>query len=152
MGRDTYGKIKGRISPEEIVRVIKERLGVDAVSEVKTHVYEKLDDLDFTFMNYGDSDSWECDHGFILFEFDGDKRALFYSYDNINTYENLNYYKETYPDRRDLEEMVKSEKTHIGLGCCGNSVEIIETIVSAFGGWVDDNDCDDIPYRKIEKV
>lgn len=53
MGRDTYGKIKGRISPEEIVRVIKEKFGVDAVSEVKTHVYKKLDDLDFTFRNYG---------------------------------------------------------------------------------------------------
>ena len=47
--------------------------------------------------------------------------------------------------------MVKSEKTHIGLGCWGDSVEIIETIVSAFGGWVDDSDCDFIPYRKIEK-
>ena len=47
--------------------------------------------------------------------------------------------------------MVKSEKTHIGLECWGASVRIIETIVSAFGGWVDDNDCDSIPYRKIEK-
>ena len=152
MGRDTYGKIKGRISPEEIVRVIKEKFGVEAVSEVKTHVYEKLDNLDFTFRVYGTSDNLECDHGFITFELNGNKRMLFYSYNNINICENLNYYKENYPDRPDLEEMVKSEKTHIGLGCWGNSVEIIETIVSAFGGWVDDNDCDEIPYRKIEKV
>lgn len=152
MGIDTYGKIKGRISPEEIVMVIKEKLGIEAVSEVKHYVYEKLDNLDFTFINYGDSDSWECDHGFIIFELNGDKRALFYSYDNINTCEDLEYYKKNYPDRHDLEEMVKSEKTHIGLGCWGNSVEIIETIVSALGGWVDDNDCDDTPYRKIEKV
>lgn len=153
MGRDTYAKILGKVTPEEIVRVIKEKFGVDdVVNEVKHYVYEKLDDLDFTFRNYGDSDSWWCDHGFIIFELNGDKRMLFYSYDNINICENLNYYKENYPDRPDLEEMVKSEKTHIGLGCWGNSVEIIETIVSAFGGWVDDNDCDDIPYRKIEKV
>ena len=68
MGIDTYGEIKGRISPEEIVKVIKQKFGVDAVSEVTTHVYEKLDNLDFTFRNYGGSDNWESDNGFILFE------------------------------------------------------------------------------------
>jgi hypothetical protein len=151
MGIDTEGKIKGKVSPEEIVRVIKEKFGVDAVSDVKMHDLGKLDDLDFTFRTYGDSDHWLCNHGFIFFEINGDKRMLFYSYGNINTYENIDYYKENFPERTDLKEMVKSETTHISLGCWKNSVEIIETIVSAFGGWVDDNDCDSIPYRQIEK-
>lgn len=151
MGVDTKGKIKGRISPKEIVRVIKEKFGVDAVSDVKQHDYGKLDDLDFTFRNYGNNGHWITDYGFICFEINGDRRSLFYSYSNINTYENLSYYKKEFPERVDLKEMVKSETTHISLGLWKNSVDIIEAIVSAFGGWVDDNDCDDVPYRRIEK-
>jgi hypothetical protein len=151
MGVDTKGRIKGRISPKEIVRVIKEKFGVDAVSDVKPHDYGKLDDLDFTFEHYGNNGNWIIDHGFICFEINGDRRMLFYHYSNINIYENLTYYKKEFPERVDLEEMVKSETTNISLGCWKNSVEIIEAIVSAFGGWVDDNDCDDVPYRRIEK-
>lgn len=151
MGVDTKGKIKGKISPEEIVKVLKENLGVDAVSDVSSHDYGKLDDLDFTFVKYGNNEHWIIDHGFICFEINGDRRMLFYSYSNINIYEDLTYYKKEFPERTDLKEMVKSETTSISLGLWKYSVEIIETIVSAFGGWVDDNDCDDVPYRRIEK-
>lgn len=151
MSVDTYGKIKGYISPEQIAQTIRDKFGVEVTVDVHKHVHEKLDDLDWTFRNYGDSDYWWDEFGYIEFELNGEKRSLFYSYSNINTYENLDYYKNNFPDRPDLKEMVKSEKTHIGLGCWGDSVRIIETIVSAFGGWVDDNDGDSIPYRKIEK-
>jgi hypothetical protein len=47
--------------------------------------------------------------------------------------------------------MIKSEKTHLSLGNWGSSVEILESIVKKFGGWLDENDCDNIPYRYIEK-
>ena len=71
---------------------------------------------------------------------------LFYYYGNINSYENLKYYTEF-----GLEDMVKSETTHIGLGYWGSSVEIIKEIVENFGGgWLDENDCDDKEYYVVK--
>lgn len=153
MGCDTYAKILGKVTQEEIVKTIKEVLEVeDVVSEVKRTVYNPLDDLDFPFRNYGDEDYWYTESGFICFTYECEKRMIFYCYDNINTYENLEYYKAKYPDRPDILKMIKSEKTHLGLGYWGKSVEILEAIVKKFGGWLDENDCDGIPYRRVEKV
>jgi hypothetical protein len=84
--------------------------------------------------------------GFISFTHNGEKRSLFYYKSNINTYENLEYYK---PDG--LEEMVKLETTALSFGCWGSSVEIMREIVSYFGGWVDENDYDDKPFYELQK-
>ena len=151
MGIDTIAKIRGRVTPKQIVDTIKELFDVDVKNEVVRHKYEKLNDLDFPFRNYGDEDYWFSDFGSIVFTYNGENRMLFYSYDNINVYENIKYYKEKCPDRTDIHKMIKSEKTHLSLGNWGSSVEILENIVKKFGGWIDDNDCDDIPYRYIEK-
>ena len=151
MGIDSRAKILGKITDKEIVEVIKEVLGVGAVSEVETHNYDKLEDLDFPFRNYGDEDHWIEEHGFITFEYDGEKRMIFYSHSNINVYENIDYYKKMYPDRTDIVRMIKSETTSLSLGTWGSAVEILEKIVKRFGGWIDDNDCDYIPYRYVEK-
>lgn len=150
MGIDTYGKIKGYVSPEQIVHVIKDRFNVETVtSNITTYSYDKFANLDFTSNTCIDGEYWK--EGRIEFEISGEKRNLFYYYSSINDYENLSYYEERFPDRPYLKEMVKSESTNIILGYWGSSVEIVETIVSAFGGWIDDNDCDDIPYREVEK-
>ena len=53
--------------------------------------------------------------------------------------------------RNGLEEMVVSEKTRISLGCFGDSVEIIKAIVERFGGWIDENDCDDEEYYQVKE-
>ena len=45
--------------------------------------------------------------------------------------------------------MVKQEKTSLTLGYYGNSVEIMKDLVSQFGGWIDENDCDDQSYYPI---
>jgi hypothetical protein len=37
------------------------------------------------------------------------------------------------------------------LGCWGDSVEIIKDIVTHFGGWIDENDCDDKEFYPILK-
>lgn len=151
MGIDTVAKIKGRITPEQITEIIKDLFGVEPKNEVKRTIYDKLDDLDYPFRNYGEEDYWFGDFGFIRFTYNGENRQLFYSYNNINLYDNLLLYKRKYPDRTDIHNMIKSETTHLSLGKWGSSVEILEAIVKKFGGWVDEDDCDDIPYRYIEK-
>ena len=150
-GIDSRLKLLGKISDKEIMNVIKETLGVEAVSDVKTWDCGKLDDLDFPLRNYGDEDHWIEEHGFITFEYNGEDRMLFYSHSNINVYENIDYYKKMYPDRADIVRMIKSETTSLSLGTWGSAVEILEKIVKKFGGWIDDNDCDYIPYRYVEK-
>ena len=79
MSIDTYGKIKGHISPEQIAQTIRDKFGVEVTVDVHKHVHEKLDDLDWTFRNYGDSDYWWDEFGYIEFELSGEKRSLFYS-------------------------------------------------------------------------
>lgn len=71
---------------------------------------------------------------------------MFYVYNNLNSYENINFYSE-----HGLKDMVLSETTYISLGFWGSSVEIVKEIVAYFGGgWVDENDCDDKEYYPIE--
>lgn len=64
----------------------------------------------------------------------------------IISIENLTFYS-----KHGLEDMVKSETTHISLGYWGNAVDIIKSIVAEFGGWIDENDCDDKEYYAIDK-
>ena len=151
MGIDTRGKLMGRVTVEQIIDTIKELYNVEVVNDTKKTIYDNLKDIDFPFRNYGDAYFWWCESGFIEFTVNGEQRQLFYYYDNINTYENIDYYKENFPEREDLRTMVKSETTSISLGNWGMSVEIIESIVKKFGGWVDENDCDKIPYRYVER-
>ena len=151
MGIDSRLKLLGKISDNQIVSIIKEVIGVDAVSEVKTEKHSKLDDLGFPFRNYGDEDYWYGIYGYITFEYNGEKRMLFYSYNNINVYENIDYYKNNFPNRKDIVKMIKSETTSLSLGTWGSAVEILEKIAKKFGGWLDENDCDEIPYRYVER-
>ena len=151
MGVDTRGRIIGRVTVEQIIDTIKELYNVEVVNDTKKIIYDNLKDIDFPFRNYGDAYFWWTESGFIEFTVNGEQRQLFYYYDNINTYENIDYYKENFPEREDLRTMVKSETTSISLGNWGLSVEIIEAIVKKFGGWIDENDCDEIPYRYVER-
>lgn len=73
MSIDTYGKIKGHISPEQIAQTIRDKFGIEVTVDVHKHIYEKLDDLDWTFRNYGDSEYWWDEYGYIEFELNGEK-------------------------------------------------------------------------------
>lgn len=67
---------------------------------------------------------------------------LFYSYENLNHYENLEFYSKC-----NLKNMVETETTYLSLGYWGDSVEIIREIVAHFGGgWIDENNYDDKEY------
>lgn len=52
--------------------------------------------------------------------------------------------------KRGLSDMVECESVSLILGYWGNSVEIIQKIIEHFGGgWIDENDCDDVTYYPI---
>lgn len=149
MGVDTKGRIKGFIKADDIIKYLQKNYDKNAYGKIERTVYESIYSLNSKYeLNQGSEDDyhWYIDSGFIYFN-DGDEdRQLYYHYSNINFFENLDYYKEL-----NLEEMVCSETTFLSLGCFGNSKEIIQNIITNFGsGWIDENDCDEIPYQYIK--
>lgn len=149
MSVDTYGRIKGYVSSKEILNYIRHTYDAGAFSDVETQNRGPLALLDFPMEVYNPNDTDAiCESGFICFKANGQSRSLFYFHENFNPFENLEYYRNL-----GLEEMVRTHTTHIGLGCFGNSDEIISDIVSHFGGgWIDENDCDDKPFHRLEGV
>lgn len=146
MGCDTILRIKGHITVEQIVNYIIEHYKFIS-NGVKEENYGSLNQYDWVKEKYDDSNEWKITDGFITFNDGDENRAIFYYYQNVNSYENLEYY-----NKYNLEDMVKSETTWLNLGLYGNSVEIMKRIAQEFGGWLEENDCDDKPPYWIDKV
>lgn len=146
MGCDTILKLKGHIAAEQIVDYIDEHYKFFN-NGVKENNYGSLNKYNWIKEKYDDSNEWKITSGFITFNDGDENRAIFYEYQNVNSYENLEYHA-----RYNLEDMVKSETTYLNLGFYGNSVEIMKGIAQEFGGWLDENDCDDKPPYWIDKV
>ena len=149
MGCDTHGRIKGYVRHEEIFNFIRQKYDENTTMNIKKEIVCSLSGYNGKYRlntHSEDNENWYDIYGRIVFRYKGEDRSLFYSFSNVNFFENLNYYS-----NYGLEDMVKSETTFISLGYWGSSVEIIKEIVAQFGGgWVDENDCDDPPYEPVE--
>jgi hypothetical protein len=146
MSVDTKGRLKGFITHEEVLNFIKHKYDKNAVSYVKLDNYGSDKDKEWIQERYDDSGNWLTWSGFINLKDGEENRNLFYCYTNHNSYENLDFYSEY-----GLDDMVKAQTTYISLGYHGNSVNIIKSIVTEFGGWIDESDCDDEEYYPIVK-
>lgn len=146
MGQDTRGRLIGRVKPEDVLNYVRDHYDQNAGINIISCDYGKVADKNYIKEVYDDSGLWKCTNGFIDFEYAGDKYSMFYCYENINAYENLDYYEPL-----GLECMVKQETTKLVLPYWKNSVKIMKNIVGCFGGWVDDNDCDDVPYYPVSE-
>jgi hypothetical protein len=149
MGVDTHGKIKGFIKHEEILNFIRQKWDTNATHNVQKKLNGPISGVTWEYkMNEHseDNENWYYVSGFIRFDYLEEERMLFYMYDNVNHLENMDYY-----EPKGLSDMVKAETTYLSLGCWGSSVDIIKELVAHFGGgWVDDNDCDEVPYYTVE--
>lgn len=146
MSVDTHGRLKGKVEPEIILNFIRQTYDPNATMDIEPKDYGLVAELDWVKETYDETGKWIINSGFINFKDGEENRSLFYFYDNVNSYENLEYYSQY-----GLEDMVKQETTTLHLGYWGNSVEIMRNIVSQFEGWLDENDCDDEPYYPIMK-
>lgn len=142
MGIDTCGRLLGHVKKEEIINYIYHNWDKEVTNNI--NYYNDWREKDFIKEIYDKNKNIYSEHGFIFFKYNGQKRNLFYCYNSYNEYENLKYYK-----KHGLENMVKSETTFISLGCWGSSVEIIKELVTYFGGYIDERDCDDEEYYYI---
>ena len=148
MGCDTKGKIKGYVKHEDICNFIKENWDKNVVDEVSKQIHCPLTECDWKYKineHSEDDNNWYAVFGFICFDYNVEKRQLYYDYSNLNSFENQEYYM-----KRGLSDMVECESVSLILGYWGNSVEIIQKIIEHFGGgWIDENDCDDVTYYPI---
>lgn len=144
MSVDTKGRLIGKVTHEQILNFIKQKYDKDAFSGVKKEYYDY--NVDWEHIKYGDENHY-VESGFIYFKtLNGNKRQMFYYYSNINHLDNLKFYSEC-----GLKDMVMSEVTILNLGCNTEAVEIMRDVVTEFGGWIDENDCDDKEYYPVLK-
>ena len=148
MSVDTLGKIRGFAKHEDILNFIRQKWDKNAKSSIKREIICPVSECNWEHKineHSDDNENWYIISGSIVFEYNNEKRMLFYVYNNVNHYENLEFYS-----KHNLRDMVETETTHISLGHWGNSVEIIKEIVAHFGGgWIDEDDCDDKEYYPI---
>lgn len=147
MSVNTCVKLLGHVEPEQIFDFIREHFDskTKLLSLNKSSFDKSASDYDFIKEVYDDTNKATSYSGHLcLFKFNEESRMMFYAYDNYNPYENLDYYSQ-----HNLENMVKAETTYLSLGNWGSSVEIMTAICRAFGGWIDEDDCDGKPYYWI---
>lgn len=158
MGIDVRCLLKDHITPEQIVEFLKtkyENVSIETVCHSFNRT--KLKDITFNFIKKPDSESetWDICSGFIAFTDGEDKRLLHYFHDNIiETGCIQDFIDYTLPKSENVNELLGAYITSgvsISLGLWNNAVEIITEICNHFGGWIDENDCDEIGYKYIEK-
>lgn len=114
MGVDVKGALSLEIEPEDIYTIIINNFDKNAIYGIKEENYEKI---------YGQ----KTYSGFITFKYNEEQRNLIYC-------QTKDYSK------------IFNNKMHgnLILGKWGNSVEIITEILKHFGGYLDENDCDEV--------
>lgn len=146
MSVDTKGEIKGLVKWEDILNYIKQKYDFEAKANISREYLAKLSNLKqcYVLNEHSESEEWNyLDCGFISFNYCGESRMLFYYYNNVRSL------KSTNPNETEIE-CLEIETTSVSLGYWGGSVKIITDIVANFGGgWIDSNDCDNIPYLPI---
>lgn len=149
MSVDTKVRLDGRVEPEEILNwIIK---NIDSKAKMRPYKKDWYDANTIDSWNaliqehYGDSPAYVI-HTTIQLRHNNKLMYLHVHYTNINTYENLDYYTE-----RGLEGMVKSETTQITASYSKESLDVAKNLVSAWGGWIDYDDCDGEPYVRINQ-
>lgn len=160
MGIDTMGIFKDYVTPEQIIEYLQSKTNCENVrSDVKISVLGKLDDTDFDLIQKDNSDRWETNSGFIIFDYyntagEKETRMIHYFYDNVYACDEIkdfiDYKLKTSENKHDLIQSYIKSGVFVSLGYCGSSVEIISDLMKHFGGWIDENDCDGIYYKYVK--
>lgn len=146
MGIDTIVKIPGKVESSKIFDFIKEHFDENAINnvEVKVQSQELLDG----FVESGNiilGTELIFESGFIHFQHKEEKRSLFFFYGNY-------YMPAPYAIKKNLDNNTRElngDNTELTLGASGYAVEILTKIAKEFGGYIDENDCDDKWFYKV---
>ena len=149
MSVDTKAKFLGKLDAEALLSFVKENIDPNAESTIETEereIYSKFHD---GIIFFGEKEGVEkLTSGFIHFAHNGEIRSLhYYHHDTVwldkNSFEcNI---KQGTPE-------LNNEVTELSLGFNETAVEVMKKIAEFFGGYVQENECSDKWFYKVEKV
>lgn len=149
MSVDTKAKFLGKLDAEALLSFVKENIDPNAESTIETEereIYSKFHD---GIIFFGEKEGVEkLTSGFIHFAHNGEIRSLhYYHHDTV------------WLDKNSFERNIKqgtpelnNEVTELSLGFNETAVEVMKKIAEFFGGYVQENDCSDKWFYKVEKV
>ena len=129
-------KLRGHVKAEEILNFLKQKVDAKAISKVGSLSDRK-------------DKSWYMECGYMFF----DCGNLYYYY-NSKAGENRHF---LHPDdynywvEKGLKEIAETETTDLSMCSCKENIDLMKQIVAEFGGWIDDNDCDDEFFYQVMK-
>ena len=150
MGKDTVVRLKGHITQNQIIEFLSS-VGYTAFDKTTKYIEGLKELLHCSYSDYDDSCNAVRIGGFIKLYKDDEINFIYYSYWNVNTFDSIPYYQLDYPDRLDLILMAAMETTFISMNYSKENVQLMKSICEHFGGWIDENDCDNKTYRFIGK-
>lgn len=125
-------RLRGHVKPVEILNFIKQKVDTKANSKVCRQSYDT-------------DKNWYVDSGYILFDYKG-SGGLYYYYNSEGRKGNYDYWVE-----KGLKEMVDTETTCLSMYSCEDNIHLMKQIVAEFGGWIDENDCDEEFFYQVMK-
>lgn len=149
MSVDTKAKFIGKLDADALLVFIKENIDPNAESVIETEertIGSKYhDEIIFLGEKKGVENRTS---GFIHFTYNGENRSLFYLHRDT-----------VWLDKYILEQNIKQgtpelngEVTELSLGFSATAIEVMKKIAEFFGGYIQENDCSDEWFYKVEKV
>lgn len=133
MGKDIVVRLKGHITQHQIIDFLSS-VGYTTFDKTTKYI-EGLKELwRCSYSDYDDSCNAVHIDGFIKLSKDGEINSIYYSYWNVNTFEEIPHYQLDYPDRLNLILMAAMETTYISMNYSEESVELMKSICEHFGG------------------
>lgn len=144
MGIDTNVKIVGKLDVDQLVTFIKEEISESITISIEEE--EQFFDTRSDIVFLGIDGIEKRDVGWIHISYNGKNRSIFY------------LYKDTFWfSPQDIASNIKNGTpelnglyTYLSLGFDSDAVEIMTNIAKKFGGYLDEQDTDNIPYKKVE--
>lgn len=146
---DTKAEFVGKLDAEALLGFVKENIDPNAESVIETEertIGSKYhDEIIFLGEKKGVENRTS---GFIHFTYNGENRSLFYLHRDT-----------VWLDKYILEQNIKQgtpelngEVTELSLGFSATAIEVMKKIAEFFGGYIQENDCSDEWFYKVEKV
>lgn len=144
MSTSTNVKVIGKLNVDKLVSFIKEQISgnITISIEEEEHFFDTRSDIVFL----GIDGIEKSDVGWIHFTYNGKNRSLFYLYKDTFWFDKLDILSNIKNNTPELN----GEYTYLSLGFDSDAVEIMTKIAKEFGGYLDEQDTDNIPYKKVE--
>ena len=144
MATSTNVKVIGKLPVDKLVSFIKEKISQNITISIEEEEQFFDTKSDIVFLSIAGIE--KRDVGWIHFTYNGKNRSLFYLYKDTFWFDKLDILSNIKNNTPELN----GEYTYLSLGFDSDAVEIMTKIAKEFGGYLDEQDTDNVPYKKVE--